>query len=298
MRKLLLTLAAAVSLLSASAQYYEVGMSVSAMNYAGDLTSAGFDPAGYRPAVGILARYNHSPRLAAKATVTLGQIAGDDANASRPQQAARNLEFRSPIYEIAAMGEFNITPYAIRNNQGAAFYLTAGISGFYFNPQARMNGEWIDLQPLGTEGQGTPLNPGTERYNRLQAAIPFGGGVKLNLTNRANLNFELLFRRTFTDYLDDVSGLYPDIHELYEENPMAAALSFREPEHARRAIENPAGMARGNDGVKDYFMTIGVTFSFNLTHKQGLDFDDAYDIFKDPPPALSDVQPWELIPRA
>ena len=282
---------------SLMAQYLEVGMSVGAANYAGELTSNGFRPSEYHPSLGIFGRYNFSPRLAAKGAMTMGQISGSDANSGKASTLVRNLDFRSPIYELSAMGEFNLTPYAIRNNQGAALYVTAGLSGFYFNPQAQFNGDWIDLQPLGTEGQGSASNPGSKRYSRVQMAIPFGGGVKINVTDRFNLGFELVFRRTFTDYLDDISGNYPDIEALYVENPMAAALSFRAPQYTQEAMPNPVGTARGNSAVKDYYMFAQFNMSFNLTHKQGLDFDPKYDIFKDPPPALT-VQPWEIIPRA
>ena len=280
-----------------SAQYYEVGMAVGAANYAGELTSDGFRPSEYHPSVGVFGRYNHSPRLAAKGSVTIGQISGSDANSGKANTLKRNLDFRSPLYEIAAMGEFNITPYAIRNNQGASLYLTAGVAGFYFNPQAQFNGEWYDLQPLGTEGQGSSLNPDAKKYSRVQAAIPFGGGVKLNVTNRFNLGAEVIFRRTFTDYLDDISGVYPDVEALYQENPLAATLSFRSPQYTQSVMANPVGLQRGNSAVKDYYMFVQLTMSFNLTHKQGLDFDKKYDIFKDPPEALT-LTSWELIPRA
>ena len=280
-----------------SAQSYEVGMALGLSNYAGELTSNGFRSTEYHPAMGLFARYNHSPRLAAKASITLGQVSGSDANSGKASTLSRNLEFRSRVHEVAVMGEFNITPYAIRNNQGSAIYLTAGLSGFYFNPQAPFQGRFVDLQPLGTEGQGSSLYPDRDRYSRFAMAIPFGGGVKINVTNRANIGFELVMRRTFTDYLDDVSGSYPDIQSLYAENPLAATLSYRTPEYMGEQMPNPMGNARGNSAVKDYYMFALLTFSFNLTNKQGLDFDKKYHIFKDPPPALSYID-WRDMPRA
>ena len=298
MRSILLSLLTVAALGSTRAQYYEVGLQAGASNYAGELTSDGFRASEYHPAVGIFGRYNHSPRIAAHASVMFGQISGSDANSGNAKTLSRNLDFRSPLYELAAMGEFNIMPYAPRNNQGGALYVTAGVGAFYFNPQAQFNGDWVDLQPLGTEGQGSETHPDREPYKRLQVSIPFGGGLKLNVTDRFNLGFELLIRRTFTDHLDDISGQYPDIEALYEENPMAAELSFREPQYLRTAQPNPVGRARGNADVKDYYMTMMLKMGFNLTHKQGLDFDPEYDIFKDPPPALGAVDTWWLQPRA
>lgn len=283
---------------TARAQYYEAGMSIGAANYSGELTAGGFQPSGYRPAFGLFGRYNHSPRLAAKAVVTLGQIAGSDGTSGNAANHARNLEFRSSIYEVAALGEFNLMPYAIRNNQGAALYLTGGLAGFYFNPQTPFHGSWVNLQPLGTEGQGSPAAPSTKRYSRFALAIPFGAGAKINVTDRFNIGFEVLVRRTFTDYLDDVSGAYPDIEKLYAADPLAATLSYRTPEYLGSFMPNPVGIARGNAKVKDYYMTAQLTLSWNLTFKQGLDFDQKYDIFKDPPPAVGTLLEWRNVPQA
>ena len=205
--RLFFTLILAVLAFTATqAQYYEVGMSVGVTNYAGELTTNGFRPSEYHPALGIFGRYNHSPRLAAKGGVMIGQISGSDANSGSAKTLSRNLDFRSPIAEISAMGEFNLTPFAIRNNQGSAIYVTAGLAGFYFNPQAQFRGNWVNLQPLGTEGQFSGQEGAPKPYKRVQVSVPFGGGIKLNVTDRFNLGFELLIRRTFPDYLDDVSS--------------------------------------------------------------------------------------------
>ncbi len=298
MRNYLILITIMLSCAAVEAQYYEVGMSVGTSNYAGELTTNGFRPSEYHPAFGIFGRYNHSPRLAAKASVTFGQISGSDANSGNARTLSRNLDFRSPLAEVAAMGEFNLTPFAIRNNQGAALYITAGVAGFHFNPKAQLNGNWVDLQPLGTEGQGTHLNPGSKPYSRYAIAIPFGGGVKLSVTNRFSLGLEVIIRRTFTDYLDDISGSYVDVDALYEVDPRAAILSFRTPQYYQTAQPNPMGNARGNSAIKDYYMTALLNMSFNLTTKHGLDFDPKYHIFKDPPPALGAVDTWWLQPRA
>lgn len=296
MRTLYLLILVALTTHCAFAQYYEVGLQAGASNYAGELTTNGFRPSEYHPAIGIYGRYNHSPRLAAKAAVMLGQISGSDQASGNANTLSRNLDFRSPIYELAAMGEFNLMPYAPRNNQGSALYVTAGVGAFYFNPQAQFNGDWIDLQPLGTEGQNIEGNG--KPYSRVQLSIPFGGGAKINVTDRVNLGIEVLMRRTFTDHLDDISGSYPDLDVLNEQNPMAAALSFRTPQYFQAAQPNPVGKARGNADVDDYYMTVMLKIGFNLTHKQGMDFDPKYDIFKDPPPALSASDAWWLEPRA
>ncbi len=70
------------------------------------------------------------------------------------------------------------------------------------------NGEWVDLKPLRTEGQG--LIPGREEYKLTQLNIPMGIGVKYFLTETFHVSSEVLHRKTFTDYIDDVSTNYVD----------------------------------------------------------------------------------------
>lgn len=280
--------------ISMNAQYFDVGLSVGASNYSGEFTSNGFKASGYHTAMGIFGRYNYSSRLAFRSMLTLGQLSGSDANSGKAQTLVRNLDFKTHIYELAALAEFNITPFAIRNNQGSAIYLAAGVAGFHFNPKSLFNGRWVDLHPLGTEGQY--INGG-KSYSLTQLSIPVGGGVKWALSNRINFNAEVLLRKTFTDHIDDIGGAYPDLEALYAENPMAAMMSFRSPQYLQKSLDNPVGKQRGNNNVKDYYMTVMLSLSFNLTHKQGLDFDKKFEIFKSPPEELSYVQPWVELPR-
>jgi hypothetical protein len=42
-------------------------------------------------------------------------------------------------------------------------------------------------------------------------AIPFGIGAKMNVSKKVGIGLEWGPRKTFTDYLDDVSGTYPDV---------------------------------------------------------------------------------------
>ena len=277
--RLLSCLTTAIALaagLTTQAQYFEAGLSVGTTNYAGDLSDGRYVPTEYNGALGMYARYNHSPRLAARASLLLGELTGADARSQNAAQMSRNLSFESPLSEVALMGEFNVTPYAPRNRQGAAIYLTAGVAGFRYSPRADFNGEQVELQPLQTEGVD---------YSLVGFAVPFGGGVKLNLTPRLNLNLEVVIRRTFTDYLDDVSGDYLDVEAQHAEDPLTAALSFRAPQYLNEAQPNPAGTPRGHVEGDDFYMSALLSVGFNLTSKHGLDFDQKYQIFKTPPPA-------------
>lgn len=113
----------------------------------------------------------------------------------------------------------NVTPYVF-----------GGIAVFSFSPQALLNDRWEDLQPLGTEGQLLPDRESRnypEAYGLTQYAIPMGAGLKFAISRRLDLELETGVRKTFTDYIDDVSGFYPDQNALRDHNPKAFILSDR-----------------------------------------------------------------------
>ena len=266
---------------SLAAQYFEVGAFLGASNYKGDLNDgSALVPHEYNHALGINVRYNHSRYFSIRANLMKGQVSGDDANSKFVEIQERNLNFRANILEFSGQLEFNLLPYAIREKKNSAPYLLVGAGGFYFNLQAQIRGDWYDLQPLGTEGQGHDQLSNETRYSKFQAVIPLGIGFKFSLSDKMNIGFEFGARRAFTDYLDDVSGYYPDIETLTSINPTAAALSFRSPELTRINMDNPIGQLRGNTETKDWYFFMGATISVNMTDKYGLDFDEKYDIFK------------------
>ncbi len=269
--------------LSGNAQYLDLGAFLGASNYKGDLNErTPLAPNEYNHAIGLTARYNASPRFALKFNLFKGQVSGDDADSGFEEINLRNLNFRSDIVELSSQLEFNLTKFAIREGKVSAPYIFAGIGGMYFNPQAQMRGNWYDLQPLGTEGQGYAELTDKPRYSKYQAVIPLGLGLKFSLNHKVNLGLEFGARKTFTDYLDDVGGYYPDISKLKSLNPTAAQLSYRSPEYMKSNLPNPSGTERGNPDNKDWYYFMGLTISVNMTDKYGLDFDEKYDVFKTP----------------
>ncbi len=243
------------------AQSLEVGGFIGVSNYLGDLQQTQFEMSTTNFALGVFTRANLSNYFSVKVHFYKGEISGSDANFETLKGVrARNLSFRSTIYELGIQGEFSFLYFGDKDKRVAAPYLFAGISAFHFNPQAQLNGKWIDLQPLGTEGQGAPVS-GKDKYSLLQLAIPLGVGFNINFSDKMNIGFEVGFRKTFSDYLDDVSTTYPDITSLEEENPVAAALSFRTPEYVGHELPNPQGEFRGNPKTKDMYIFAGITFS-------------------------------------
>lgn len=244
------------------AQHLEVGVMVGASNYSGDLTPSKIGPIlkETHPAFGAFARYNISNHLAARLSFNYGSISGDDATSKVAGRANRNLSFRSNILEFGLTGEFNILGYQPYNLEKVfSPYIFAGIALYKFNPKAKYEGDWIELQPLGTEGQGLTQYPERKPYNLTQFAVPFGGGLKYALNDSWNIGLEAGLRMTFTDYLDDVSTTYVSDAELLEaRGEVAAALANR----TGQPVTTDNG--RGNPDNNDWYLFGGVTVSFNF----------------------------------
>jgi hypothetical protein len=260
----------------ASAQYSEIGFCGGVSFYMGDLNPKGVF-SGSRPAGGILFRYNINPRLAFKATALFGSLQASDATTGGDK--ARNLSFRSPVSELSAQLELNfLRLYNEKGQNPFSPYLFLGVSVFSFNPQAELNGIWYDLQPLGTEGQDLNIRDaaGTmydqKRYTLTGVSIPMGIGMRVNFLKYYCVGLEWGFRATFTDYLDDVSGVYVDRDLLIEyRSRLIADLADRTTtmKSGEEGIPDyhKAGTARGNNAqTKDWYSFAVLTFSFKLNY--------------------------------
>jgi hypothetical protein len=248
----------------------ELGFILGGSYYTGDLNRLGH----FRqvsPAAGIIYRYNLNPRLALRGSLFGGHIKGNDAQSNQAFYQNRNLSFRSPLVEGAFGVEFNYMNYATGRLYGERYwytpYMIVQLSVFYFNPKAELDGQWYELQPLGTEGQGTSLSS-RSNYSRVQVSMPLGLGFKFNIKKRVQISLEYGVRLTFTDYLDDVSGTYVDPVELAAINgPVAASLSDRSLNQIGMSGRN-TGSRRGDGAFNDWYSFFGVGITFKLGVRQ------------------------------
>lgn len=248
------------------AQSYEVGVLAGVATYKGELSASLFDYRSSRPAFGVLIRKNLNNHWAQRIALNLGTISASDANASEGFKQNRNLSFRSRILDIHYLFEFNFFPYQIANPQSFFTpFVFAGINVFRFNPQANLGGDWYDLQPLGTEGQGTSLYPDRKKYARIQVGIPFGGGFKFKFSRRFGTTLEFGARRLYTDYLDDVSTTYASKDVLAAANGELSAIL------SDRSLDGPlvdnTNRQRGNASDNDWYMFTGITLNYTLSKK-------------------------------
>ncbi|MCX6290394.1 MAG: DUF6089 family protein [Bacteroidetes bacterium] len=239
---------------NASAQYNEVGFMAGMSNYKGELSPHLFNTDFLHFAGGGFFRHNWNRHWSYKVELNYGRISGDDAMAKTGFAHNRNLSFYSDILEFSPQVEFNFFPYETGNPDFSFTpYLFTGLAVFHFNPKAELNGKVYELQPLTTEGE--------EPYNLVVFALPIGGGLKVSLGN-VGFGIEVGARRTYTDYLDDVSTTYPDFFRLLAaRGPVAVALSDRSLflSDTSVVIPNHTGKQRGNSKDSDWYVFAGVT---------------------------------------
>ncbi len=238
-----------------------------------------------KPSAQIGYRYKGSNRFAYKIGIYYQLLSGADNLTQEPYRNNRNLSFRSHVLELSGQLEFFFTKeqqgqrYNIKNAKGMKSYNFqaygfVGIGAFYFNPQAKYGANWVDLQPLGTEGQGLP--GAKSKYSLVSVCIPYGLGVKDAINKEWSIGLEIGIRKTFTDYIDDVSGVY------YDNTALRAARGNVAADLADPSLQNyPAeyggnssgshqtlqGQQRGQSNHKDSYMFINLTAAYKIPYK-------------------------------
>jgi hypothetical protein len=295
--------------------YNMVSVSLNALNYYGDLAPTpkrlSTDIRFTRPGLGISFGHRFGPRYTLTASFMYGTLRGDDFESADPGDFKngifryyRNLSFRNRIKELSIVASIDLFPnndtYISRVRWTP--YVFAGIAVFHHNPQAKAPsfdidgnplpeaGKWVDLQPLGTEGQYATLgdsmvNYGIKPYKKIQVAIPLGLGARFRINQLMDLSVELGFRYLFTDYIDDVSQNYVDLG-VFGNNELAKVMSYRSNELFPQGFEpnppyvsvvdgrtyqvldgygreNPENL-RGNKKDNDFYMVTTVKLTYIL----------------------------------
>jgi len=274
------------------AESHELNVGVGMAQYFGDLNRTeanssflnpvveGFNLKNYHASYSIGYRYNFKYRFSVGASFYHLQISGYDSDNSsnlsgdRPYyRLVRNLNFRSAVNQ--GIIDFRYEPLKVEKkwNKGkwlASPYIGVGIGLFAYNPKTTYMGQDVELQPLGTEGQGATGYPA--KYSLTQICVPAGFGVKFyNPSRKFSLALDINYSYTFTDYLDDVSTNYVNPSVFYT-NPnntaaqaaLADALANRNL-YGRTSAESyitQPGEIRGDPNYNDHFMTGQIKFSY------------------------------------
>ncbi|MFN6038878.1 MAG: DUF6089 family protein [Bacteroidota bacterium] len=221
-----------------------------------------------QPAFGLFYRFNQHYRLSYRLGLNFGTLLGDDSQSEQIDQINRNLNFRNKIQELSAIAEFNFWDYRISHpKKYFAPYIFLGLAVLKHNPVGEYKGNYYDLQPLATEGQGTPLRDGTSKYKLIQVTVPFGIGAKLNVSKNVGISLEWGMRKTYTDYLDDVSTQYVNRQLLsYYKGGTAGLMSDRSLDSDPG--QDQTGSQRGNPNIKDWYNFFGFQVSIQLHGKE------------------------------
>ena len=209
--------------------------------------------------------------LGFRLAVNTGMLEGDDKLAPNKggdevYRLERNLNFRTKLLEGYAAVEFYPSVFLEQYEDLKGKLRPYGIIGvgvYHFNPQTQDNsGNWVALQPLHTEGQGFPEYPDRKNYKLTQMELPMGFGFKYYLKENMFIGLEVLHRKLFTDYIDDVSTdyidpIYFDKYLSPANAALARELNYRGTYSSVTRPSDVVGAQRGDPKQNDaYFSTI------------------------------------------
>lgn len=264
---------------------WEVGLMLGGSNYVGDINSlfkennksselnqfeSCFDFYNIHFMGGIVARYNLNPRWTLRGNLLFSKLSGDDKHFNND----RNLSFHSTISELSGLCEFNFLDYRTGSRQHRFTpYIFAGLSFFHFNPKTEIidpltqEQTTVNLHELNTEGQG--MTARESNYSLWQIAVPFGLGFRVSLSNYICIGAEWGFRKTFTDYLDDISTTYVDRTQLINYAGETSAACADRTNEINSGTYHKEGEMRGNSSTKDWYNFFGITLTTKFSDGRG-----------------------------
>lgn len=272
-KKIAAFLFALISFSGFSQVNHEFGIFAGTSNYQGDLSMKQVTWKSTHAAFGLMYQYNFNHFLGLRFSGNYGTISGGDSlYKADHDRFKRNLSFTSPIIEGNMQLEFNLLAfdpgYTDADNAFTPFF-AIGIGFFHFDPQTTLNGTTYHLQKLPTELD-------KPAYSLNQLSFPFNLGFKYTLTDALSLRVEYGYRKTNTDYLDDVSDKYANFDDVMNANladPNIAYLTDRsrllKPEYNYQKQNDPNNpINRGDPRNKDNFLFAGIsiTYCFNKYH--------------------------------
>ena len=304
MRKLVLIacLFLLIPFIGFSQYYWDYGLKLGASNYLGDIGGLNQSKRPFvldmkmqetRWAIGGYARYKLRDPWSVEAQFNWVRISGADSltKAYDPRRG-RNLNFRNDIFQLNALGEWTFFENpdlgnTYRYENAFAAYLCAGFSLFYqdpfaYNPnryswnaqgQIQQGGGplWVNLHPLETEGV---------HYHLIQFGLPIGAGINFTIKKRYRIGWSITWTKTFTDYLDDISRVYPDPN-FWKQNGYSPQLAAEAAYFSNRATAASAsgvgldqyggeGEQRGDRGLKDSFITTTIDVGYVIRGRSNI----------------------------
>lgn len=164
------------------AQRSELGFGIGTFNYSGDLVR-NYNFKYSQPAATVLYRSNINRIVSFRAALTGGKLSASE----------------KPIDAFAAERDASFDIFLLEGSMGIEYHFLNWRDGKYpmrFTPYL-----FGGLALFGISGMDTK----PAEYSNVQLSIPFGGGFKYIINPRWYVAIEFGVRKTFFDYLDNVS---------------------------------------------------------------------------------------------
>lgn len=168
-----------------NAQIHEIGVFLGGSNFIGDVGKTNYISPN-ELAIGILYKWNKSPRHSYRFSYTQSKISGNDLDSEVPGRNQRGYKFENNIKEISAGLEFNFFDFNLHEilKKKITPYVYSGLVYFAYDELYVINGVT------------------KKDYSEGALAIPMIVGVKSNVFENLVVGFEVGARYTFTDNLD------------------------------------------------------------------------------------------------
>jgi hypothetical protein len=238
-------------------KYWDFTLVTGSTVYFGDLVTSSISIyiPNFRPILGFRLGYNINERWKIQLRQNSLIVAGEDSRETtlgkiRGSNYDRGLSVRTTIVDLGIGTEFR--PFKHKKISSIIPSFSAGISGYYFNPQAKYGNTYYNLRPIGTEGQ--TMDGGSGPYKKFDISIPVDIKMERHLNQNLILGMSWTYHKLFHDYLDDLStGRYPDEKALKAANPglgdIAVKLSNPNDQQGQRSY------SADNDGFGYFTLT-------------------------------------------
>ena len=258
------------------AQTLEFGIETGEMHYLGDMTVHKLgDRKEAHLAYGVLLRNTFLHGLvSARLAATIGKISGNDKDflGHNNNLYHRNLNFDSYVQDFGLIFDINFMKISPCEQKFFSPYLSFGVTVFHFNPVADYYGQTVNLQSLGTEGQGIAQFGNKPKYSLIQPSFPIGVGVKILCRDEFIVSLSVMLHYTLTGYLDDVSGNYVDPSILEQKNGKIAAYMSNRSDYKINFDSKGIGDIKRGMANSDYFVVSSIDVTYIIQMRCGRNF--------------------------
>jgi hypothetical protein len=195
---------------------------------------------------------------------TNGYLASDDASANDPQKLNRNESHRTTLYQLSVGAELNLLKdkeMISRLKRPILPYLHGGIALMYFNPRIHGAKYGLEDKMYNTYHAQTERQSTDEKlYSRWTMTVPFGFGLKFNVSHKWTIQYQFDMTYAFTDYLDNTSTTYGNPAVMIDDGTIGSMIWSN---RLDGSLPDP-GTIKGNPEVNDWFMYNSVTVIYRF----------------------------------